>query len=270
LHSTPSSKAVTEMGGVPVHQNVVYASDIPDTSFMNGVNLGLLTLALVGFVLWMIGVFINAAGDKGPGYSDVSSVLFALFFCVVAGLVAVAHTSTLMASLAFYWTCLTAVYGWALIIQSLRSATNTDCTTWADNDWSCRSVQASIAGAAITVFAISLLACTLFWYHLSPMCTKAGVVGPNLGVQPPTVQYQPTATSPETAVNLGRDDRGYVGRDDRGSTGGYVGRDDRGSTGGYVGRDDRAATGGYVGRDERVVGIREERVVGIRDDRQIV
>jgi hypothetical protein len=202
--ATPASKADTEMGGHPRHGHVVYATDIPDTDFMSMTNIGLLGLAVIGLVLWMIGVFINAAGDKGTGYSDIFGIFYVLFFCVVSGLVPVAHTSTLMASITFQWTCLTAVYGWALIIQSLRLAANTDCTTWADDDWSCRSVQTSIAGAAITVFCVSILAATLFWYHLSPMMRKHGATGPNLGVQPPSrVHYEPAASSPEVAHNVG-------------------------------------------------------------------
>jgi len=157
--------------------------------------IGLLSLCLVGLFIWALGVFIVVAGNAGLGFSLVPFIYFPLFFALVCALVPFAHTSRLMASIAFWWTVLTCIFGWSLIIEALRQANDADC-----DSWDCRSTILSIAGAAILLFALTLLCMALFFYNVyKSMLHEDQVVGVHTQSNAPTGVVTTGAQRPEAA-----------------------------------------------------------------------
>jgi len=160
--NTPGAVATTTVGG---RHHDTHVCDATNHSTLHGhpVIYGLFILSLIGLFIWAIGVFIMAAGNssEGAGFSSMPASFFALFFALVCALVPLAHRSSMAASITFWWTFLTFIYGWSLIIVALRVAHDADCSTW-----DCRSNITSISGAAILVFSLTLLAIALFFFHM--------------------------------------------------------------------------------------------------------
>jgi len=128
--------------------------------------IGFLIFSILGLFIWAVGVFIVVAGNKSVGFSAMSASYFALFFCVVCALVPLAHISGAMSSTAFWWTCLTTIYGWSIIIVSLRQADDSNCGNDATQNYACHSLVASVAGAAILLFVLTFLCGALWFFYL--------------------------------------------------------------------------------------------------------
>jgi len=128
----------------------------------------LLVLCVFGGLVWMGAVCVLVIGsDYDPILMLGPSPFLPMFFAVVCALVPLVHTSRVIAVVTFWMTCLSALFGWSFVVYFIRGTTTAFMfTSCSHKDWWCRAETASIAGAAIMVLAMTLLACAIAYYNI--------------------------------------------------------------------------------------------------------